>query len=60
MYTCGAKLSLYIKEASRIALKKKYTILRVYGCLGFDTFGQFGLIGAITKGHSSAEKTLGL
>ena len=51
LYTYGAKKEGYTKAISEIAVAKGATILGEYGCLGFNTFGPFKLIGGIAKGH---------
>lgn len=51
IYTYGAEKQGYTK-AIREALKgKNVSILGEYGCLGFNTFGPFKLIGGIAKNH---------
>lgn len=54
LYTCGTKHKLYTNAAKEIAQKKNCTILGEYGCLGFDTYGPFKLIGGLAKGHPNA------
>ena len=39
--------------------EKKGIYLGEYGCLGFDTFGPFKLIGGLKKGHPTAEEIRG-
>lgn len=51
VYTCGAKKDTYTKSIKEIALKKSAKIMGEYGCLGFDTYGPFKLVGVIAKGH---------
>lgn len=51
IYTYGAEKSGYT-TAIREALKNKNaSFLGEYGCLGFNTFGPFKLIGGIAKNH---------
>lgn len=51
MYTCGAKKDGYTKAIREVCKNKSAQILGEYGCLGYDTFGPFKLIGGIAKGH---------
>lgn len=51
LYTCGAKKEGYTRAIAQIADGKHAKILGEYGCLGFDTFGPFKLIGGMAKGH---------
>lgn len=51
IYTCGSKRSGYTDAAIEIAKRNNSKILGEYGCLGFDTFGPFKIIGGIAKGH---------
>ena len=51
LYTCGVKRNSYTNAIRQIAEAKKARIVGSYGCLGFDTFGPFKLVGGIAKGH---------
>lgn len=51
VYTYGVKKEGYTKAIEDVVLKKRSTIVGEYGCLGFNTFGPFKLIGGIAKGH---------
>ena len=51
LYTCGVKRNSYTDAIRQVAETKKAQILGSYGCLGFDTFGPFKLVGGIAKGH---------
>ena len=51
LYTCGVKRNSYTDAIRQVAEAKKAQILGSYGCLGFDTFGPFKLVGGIAKGH---------
>ena len=51
LYTCGVKRNSYTDAIRQIAETKGAQILGSYGCLGFDTFGPFKLVGGIAKGH---------
>jgi len=57
LYTCGSKHKVYTNAAAKIANARNCRILGEYGCLGFDTFGPFKLIGGIAKGHPNANET---
>lgn len=56
LYTCGSKHKFYTNAAAKIAVEKGCTVLGGYGCLGFDTFGPFKLVGGIAKGHPNADE----
>lgn len=45
------KRNSYTDAIRQIAEAKKAQIVGSYGCLGFDTFGPFKLVGGIAKGH---------
>lgn len=51
LYTCGAEKKGYTKAIAEAVSKHSANILGEYGCLGFDSFGPFKLIGGIAKGH---------
>lgn len=51
LYTYGVKKEGYTNAISEIAVKKSADIVGEFGCLGFNTFGPFKLIGGIAKGH---------
>ncbi len=55
LYTCGVKRQSYADAIKQIAESKKSKIQGCYGCLGFDTFGPFKLVGGIAKGHPNDE-----
>lgn len=55
IYTCGSKRSGYTDAVKQIAIRKNSKLLGEYGCLGFDTFGPFKLIGGIAKGHPDTD-----
>lgn len=59
VYTYGTKKPGYTK-AIRTALEgKKVNILGEYGCLGFNTFGPFKLIGGMAKNHPDQSEIQG-
>lgn len=51
VYTCGSMRGSYTNAISDAVSKKGANVLGEYGCLGFDTFGPFKLVGGIVKGH---------
>lgn len=51
VYTYGAKKDGYTKAIREAAAKKGAKAIGEFGCLGFNTFGPFKLIGGIAKGH---------
>lgn len=51
LYTCGAEKAGYTAAIRDAVSGSHPTILGEYGCLGFDSFGPFKLIGGIAKGH---------
>ena len=55
LYTCGVKRNSYTDAIRQIAEAKKARIVGSYGCLGFDTFGPFKLVGGIAKGRPNNE-----
>lgn len=55
VYTFGAKKDGYTKAIKAAVLKKSSVVLGEFGCLGFNTFGPFKLIGGIAKGHPNNE-----
>lgn len=57
--TYGVKKEGYTDAISKAVSKSKADILGEYGCLGFDTFGPFKLIGGIAKGHPDQSELAG-
>lgn len=51
IYTYGAEKKGYTKAIRDALADKAPNILGEYGCLGFNTFGPFKLIGGIAKNH---------
>lgn len=49
---------IYVKKKviAEATAKHGAKILGEYGCLGFDSFGPFKLIGGIAKGHPTNEE----
>ena len=56
LYTHGAPAGKFLHGIRSVTEKKHCRELGEYGCLGFDTFGPFKLIGGIAKGHPDAEE----
>ncbi|MGM9521782.1 MAG: flavodoxin family protein [Oscillospiraceae bacterium] len=51
LYTCGAEKKGYTKSIEAVTSQKSAETAGAFGCLGFDTFGPFKLIGGTAKGH---------
>ncbi len=51
IYTYGIRKDGYTDSTKQILNEKNCTLLGEYGCLGFDTFGPFKLVGGLAKGH---------
>lgn len=51
LYTCGSKSASYTKAITQAVSRHNAPIAGEFGCLGFDTFGPFKLIGGVAKGH---------
>lgn len=51
IYTCGTKKDGYTKSIREALAPTNANILGEYGCLGFDTYGPFKLLGGIAKNH---------
>ena len=51
IYTHGAPFGGFLRGIREVAKKKNCRELGSFHCLGFDTFGPFGKIGGIAKGH---------
>jgi flavodoxin len=52
-YTCGMRYKDHARSARSLLLKKSAVYLGDVYCRGYDTFGIFGKIGGIAKGHPS-------
>lgn len=59
LYTYGIFREGYTNAAAVIANDKNCTVLGEYGCLGFDTYGPFKLVGGIAKGHPNEDEISG-
>ena len=59
LYTYGAKRDSYTAKITNVIQAKGSTVVGSYGCLGFDTFGPFKLVGGIAKGHPTADEING-
>lgn len=51
LFTCGSQKDSYTKAMQDLIAAAGAEYAGAYGCLGYDTFGPFGLIGGIAKGH---------
>lgn len=56
LYTCGRNSIKYTERIEEIIQKKGSRMLGAYGCLGFDTYGPFKLVGGIAKGHPTEKE----
>ncbi len=56
IYTCGAQKQGYTTAIREAVADKNANILGEYGCLGFDSFGPFKLIGGIAKNHPTSDE----
>ncbi len=57
IYTHGAPVGGFLKGIREIAERKHCREIGRYHCLGFDTFGPFGAVGGIAKGHPTEAET---
>ena len=53
--TCGAPFGNFTRKAQKRLKAKGAKIAGTFQCRGFDTFGPFGKIGGIAKGHPTSE-----
>lgn len=54
--TCGfSSPIIYFDAIRKITKAKGCRVLGAHQCLGYDTFGPFGVIGGIAKGHPNEE-----
>ncbi len=51
IYTHGAPVGGFLKGIRAVAKKKNCREIGKFHCHGYDTFGPFGKIGGIAKGH---------
>ena len=59
IYTCGAEKDSYTKSIREALASCNAHVLGEYGCLGFDTYGPFKLIGGIAKNHPNSDEVAG-
>jgi len=59
LMTYGGKNKWYGKDIDGICRMKQAIFMGVYGCLGFDTWGPFKIVGGVQKGHPTAEEIQG-
>lgn len=59
LYTYGAEKAGYTKAIREAVATRHAKVLGEYGCLGFNTFGPFKLIGGIAKGHPTSGEITG-
>lgn len=55
LYTYGAEKEGYTKSIEAVTSQKNAKTVGSFGCLGFNTFGPFKLIGGIAKGHPTQD-----
>ena len=51
LYTYGAAKEGYTRAIEKITAEKQSPLAGSFGCLGFNTFGPFKLMGGMAKGH---------
>ena len=56
LYTYGTKRNSYTNKITEAIQQKDSMVTGSYGCLDFDTFGPFKLVGGIAKGHPNADE----
>ena len=59
VYTYGAEKKGYTDAIRAMVEKKNAHVEGEYGCLGFNTFGPFKLIGGLAKGHPNQGEVAG-
>lgn len=59
LYTYGSASERYTKSIRSALEGKDCRILGSYGCLGYDTFGPFKLVGGLAKGHPTEDEIAG-
>ena len=59
IYTHGAPVGGFLKGIRAVVKKKQCREIGRYHCYGFDTFGPFGKIGGIAKGHPTEKEIAG-
>ena len=56
IYTYGMKKPGYTKSIEEALSGKQVHVIGAYGCLGFNTFGPFKLIGGMAKNHPNQDE----
>lgn len=59
IYTCGAMKDSYTTAIAKAVSKRNASVLGQYGCLGYDTYGPFKLVGGVAKGHPDTSEIKG-
>lgn len=59
LYTCGKDSPNYTRFLRTLASTYQCEIVGSYGCLGYDTFGPFKLIGGLNKDHPTEAEIRG-
>ena len=57
--TYGAHREGYYDAIRKVTSEKNCTEIGTYGCLGYDTFGPFKLVGGLCKGHPDQDEISG-
>ena len=53
--TCGVPLGNYTRKLEKKLEQKGVPVAGVFQCRGYDTYGIFGKVGGIAKGHPNAK-----
>ena len=56
MYTCGSDRPSYVENMKQFLAQKNASVVGVYSCKGFDTFGPFKLVGGLCKGYPTEQE----
>ena len=54
--TCGSPLGNYTRQREKQLQKNGVLVASVFQCRGYDTYGIFGKLGGIAKGHPNAKE----
>ena len=56
MYTCGSDRPSYVENMKQFLAQKNASVVGVFSCKGFDTFGPFKLVGGLCTGHQTEQE----
>lgn len=59
IYTHGAPVGGSLRSIREVTKRRHCRELGAYHCCGFDTFGPFGAVGGIAKGHPTEKEIAG-